>query len=288
MVETIGNPGTWFANLIRGAGSHAAAATGQLGAEEAVSPPVIRTITTQDISAALRAGWDDFTAFRTDVMVLVLLYPFMGLVMAWFAFDRALIPLLFPLVSGFALVGPVAAVGLYEMSRRREKGLEVGWSDAFGVLASPSFGPILVLGLYLLATFFVWLVVAHWIYTVTLGPQPPESAAAFMRAVLTPGPGWTMIIFGTLIGFFFAAIVLAVTIVSFPMLLDKRVGLPVAVATSLSVASRNKAVTALWGMVVAGGLVLGSLPILLGLIVVLPVLGHATWHLYRRAVEWPE
>ena len=149
---------------------------------------------------------------------------------------------------------------------------------------SPSFGAILVLGLMLFGVFIVWLLTANGIYYATMGPDYPASIGGFVRELFTTGGGWTMIIFGCGVGFLFAALVLATSVVSFPLLLDRDVGLPVAVITSMRVAAANPVPIAVWGMIVAGGLVLGSIPFFLGLIVVMPILGHATWHLYRRTV----
>lgn len=287
MTTTIGNPGSWGVGQVQALGRFIAGVVDRLGRgdpAEAGRMPAIRRIETEDLREALRRGLDDFAASRSDVIFLCLLYPVIGIVLAWFAFDRELLPLLFPVMSGFALVGPLAAVGLYEMSRRREQGHEIGWTDAFRIVRSPSFGAILVLGLLLLALFVVWILAAGGIYALTLGPEPPASLGAFLRAVFTTGPGWAMIVLGMGAGFLFAALVLAASLVSFPLLLDREVGLPAAVGTSLRVALASPGPVAVWGLVVALGLALGSLPAFLGLVVVIPVLGHATWHLYRRAV----
>src|SRR5690242_14635243 len=246
--------------------------------------PMVRRIGVADLRDALACGLADFQANRTDVIFLCVIYPVIGLVLGRLASGYGLLPLLFPLASGFALVGPFAAVGLNEMSRRREQGGDVRWTDAFGVLRSPSIGAIMLLGLMLIALFLLWLVVAQIIYVVTLGPKAPESVASFISDMFTTEAGWTMIVVGIGIGFLFALLVLAVSVVSFPLLLDRNVGIGTAVSTSFRTVSTNPRVMALWGFIVACGLVLGSLPLFVGLVVILPVLGHATWHLYRKAL----
>jgi uncharacterized membrane protein len=248
------------------------------------TPPEVQRIAAADLKSVLKQGWADTLAFRTDVLFLALLYPLIGLMLITLAFHYELIPLVFPLASGFALIGPVAAVGLYEMSRRREQGLNPTWADAFGVVKSHGFGAIFVLGLILVAIFVAWLIAAYIIHAATLGPNPPASIAAFAHDVFATRAGWTMIGIGIGVGFLFAVLVLAVSVISFPLLLDREVGVAMAVDTSVRAVLKNPFTMALWGLIVAGGLVLGSLPLLLGLILVMPVLGHGTWHLYRRIV----
>ena len=170
------------------------------------------------------------------------------------------------------------------MSRRREQGKEVSWADAFGVLATPAFGAILVLGLVLFGIFLLWLVTAYTIYLATLGPDQVASLSSFFRDVFTTPEGLALTVVGVGVGFLFAVLVLMISVVSFPMLLDRDVGLVAAVETSIRAVLANPVPMAVWGLIVAGGLVLGSLPLLLGLIIVMPVLGHATWHLYRKVV----
>ncbi len=283
MANTIGNPLSWGARMLGVAGHDIGEVARELGGDHA-APPRVRTITIADIRAALRLGYADFSALRTDVIVAFLLYPIIGACLVWAAYHQNLVPLIFPLISGFALLGPAAAVGLYEMSRKREAGKSAGWADAFAVLQSPRFGAIFALAIAHLCVFFLWLLSAYTVFMSTMGPEIPGSPSAFLGDVLTTGPGWTMMLVGIPLGGLFALLVLATSVVSFPLLIDRAVGLPVAVVTSARVARQNPVTVAIWGLIVAGLLVLGSIPLLLGLAVVLPVLGHATWHLYRRAV----
>jgi uncharacterized membrane protein len=282
----IRNPVEWSVDQFR----HAALAVESAGRagrrrhELHSSRPEVRRISVSALVEVLAKGLDDFAAYRSDVVFLCVVYPLVGLVLARLAFGYDLLPLVFPLASGFALIGPFAAVGLYEMSRRREAGLETSWADAFNVVRSPSFPAIVLLGLLLMVIFLLWLVAALAIYELTLGPEPPASLRSFIRDVLTTGPGWTMIGVGIGIGFLFAVLALTISVVSFPLLLDRDVGVGAAVWTSVRAVLASPGPMALWGMVVAGGLVLGSIPFLLGLIIIMPVLGHATWHLYRSVV----
>jgi uncharacterized membrane protein len=247
--------------------------------------PEIRRIGLADLRQALASGLDDFGAARSDVIFLCVFYPLVGLLLGRFAFGYGMLPMLFPLAAGFALIGPFAAVGLNEMSRRREQGGKVTWVDAFGVIHSPSLAAIAQLGALLLAIFAFWLVVADSLYNATLGPEPPLSLGAFAHDVLTSDAGWVMIGAGIGIGFLFAVAVLAISVVSFPLLLDRPVSAATALRTSLRAVIANPGPMAVWGLIIAASLVIGSIPFFLGLVVVLPVLGHATWHLYRRVVE---
>jgi uncharacterized membrane protein len=284
---TIRNPIEWSVEQAR----VAAVAVGATGAdwrriemERSMPVPAVAHIGIADLRDALAKGYADFLANRTDVMLLCLFYPVLGLVLGRIASGEQTLPLLFPLISGFALVGPLAAVGLYEISRRREMGVATGWADAFGVLRSPSLGPIVVLGLALTAVFVIWLVAAQMIYMITLGSGHATSLGGFFDAVLYSRAGWAMIVIGMGAGFVFAAAVGVLGVVSFPMLIDRDVGVETALRTSLRAVQHNPVPMAIWGLIVVGLLVAGSIPIFLGLVIVLPLLGHATWHLYRKLV----
>jgi uncharacterized membrane protein len=249
------------------------------------SPFVVRKIGLSDLGDALRLGWEDFKAIPTHAVVLCVIYPVLGLVLFRVVLGYSVLPLLFPLAAGFTLIGPFAALGLYELSRRRERGEEAAAWHVLHVLRAPSFGAILGLGILLLVLFGVWIATADAIYTATFGHAPAASIPDFARRVLTTPEGWLLIIVGCGVGFLFAAVALCVSVVSFPLMLDRHASAADAIWTSLRVVMENPLAMAGWGLIVAVLLVIGSLPLFVGLTVVLPVLGHATWHLYRKVVE---
>jgi uncharacterized membrane protein len=255
------------------------------GPDALAAPPKLRSIGPEDCFAALSEGFDDFRAVPTYPAFVGLFYAVAGIaIVAMSSFTSAL-QLIFPLAAGFALIGPFVAIGLYEMSRRRDRGLAVRGRDAFAVLRSPALPSILALGLILLMIFAAWIFVAELIYVWLYGPNPPAAALPFLTDVVTSGRGWTLIVLGGFVGFCFAALALCISVVSFPLMLDRDVGLVPALETSMRVARENPVAIGLWGLIVAVALILGSLPLFLGLAVVMPVLGHATWRLYRKAVE---
>ena len=253
-------------------------------AGDTTSNPVIREITLSDLSDALRLGWEDFKAVPSHAIILCVIYPVLGLVLARAVLGYSVLPLLFPLAAGFALLGPFAALGLYELSRRRERGEQPSAWDALDVLRSPSFGAMLGLGTLLLALFVTWIATAQAIYVAVFGYEAAAEIPDFATRVLTTTQGWWLIIVGCGVGFLFAVVALCISVVSFPMMLDRHVGTGEAMVTSLRVTAKNPVTIAAWGLIVAALLVAGSLPFFLGLAIVIPLLGHATWHLYRKAV----
>jgi uncharacterized membrane protein len=258
------------------------------GSDGTLIHPGVRNIGPADLKEALKKGLDDFMEMPTHLAFVGLIYPLFGIALAALTFTENALPLLFPLVSGFALLGPLAAIGLYELSRRRELGLETSWDHIFDVLRSPSLPSILALGLVLMGVFVVWLGTAQALYEGLYGPFAPKSYTAFLSEVLTTSRGWTLIILGHALGFVFAAIVFAISVISFPLLLDRDCGAVCAVQTSVRAVLANPGTMALWALIIAVLLMIGSAPLLVGLAVVMPVLGHASWHLYRRTVEPPE
>ena len=253
-------------------------------ASDTAAEPVIRTIGLSDLRRALQLGWEDFKAVPSHAVILCVIYPVLGLVLARTVLGYSVLPLMFPLAAGFALIGPFAALGLYELSRRRERGEGASAWDAIDVLHSPSFGAMLGLGALLLALFVTWIATAQAIYVATFGYQAAAGIPDFAGRVLTTPQGWWLIAVGCGAGFLFAVVALCLSVVSFPLMLDRHAGAGEAMATSLRAVARNPVPMAAWGLIVAGLLVVGSIPFFLGLAVVIPLLGHATWHLYREVI----
>ncbi|MBT8155361.1 DUF2189 domain-containing protein [Epibacterium ulvae] len=283
MAQTIGNPASWLMKHFASSGQHLGDSV-DLIRSPSTNLPEVRRLAMQDLVAALQMGMRDFAACRSDAMFTVFMYPLIGLAMVAMVASEQFFPLLVPMIFGFAIVGPAAAVGLYEMSARREAGFEAKWSDALNLVRTPAFVPILILSLFLAALFVLWLIVANMIFTYTMGPETPERLSTFLRDVVMTPEGRAMAVIGMAVGSIFALTAFATSLISFPMLLDRRVGVPVAVVTSMRAVRHNLRVTLAWGILVGSALAIGSIPFFAGLIIIVPILGHATWHLYRRLV----
>jgi uncharacterized membrane protein len=246
--------------------------------------PAVRHISASDLVQALTRGYRDFSAMPSHAGFLCVIYPLLGLLLIAMTLGYSM-PLAFPLTAGFALIGPLAAIGLYELSRRREAGLDCSAGHVLELLHSPSLAAIVALGFLLMTIFLTWLAVAEAIYVANFGYGAPTSAFQFVDELFNTSSGWNLIITGTGVGFLFAVLTFTISAVSFPLLLDRDVGAAVALLTSIRVVATNPVTMALWGLIITALLVIGSVTFFLGLTVVIPVLGHATWHLYRKAVE---
>lgn len=247
--------------------------------------PHVNKITVADLRWALAEGWADFKEKRGDILLVGFIYPLVGFIAAWFALNGELMPLLFPLVAGLSLMGPTVAVGFYELARRREQGLESDWSHFFDPWAGPAAKELLLATLTLALLFLCWLGTAWRLYQGSFGQSSGLDITAFLTQMFNTTEGWQLIIFGNLVGLGFAILALAASVVTFPMLVDKPVHVGTAIATSFKASAHNPVQIAIWGLIVAALLVIGCIPLFVGLAVVLPVLGYATWHLYTRLVE---
>jgi uncharacterized membrane protein len=257
------------------------------GASDVYARPVINRISIADVFDALRLGIADFREKPSHYVFLCLMYPIAGIVLAVATSSANLLPVIFPLMSGFALIGPIAAIGLYEISRRREAGMDTSWRHAFDVTRSPAFPSIVTGGLMLFALFVVWLVAAQTLYANVFGDVFPRTISAFSSEVFGTPEGMQLILWGNLIGLGFAVIVLATTVVTFPILLDRDIGLAAAMETSLRATIANPVQVFCWGLIVAVSLAVGTIPLFVGLALAIPILGHSTWHLYRKLVAPP-
>jgi uncharacterized membrane protein len=257
------------------------------GIPTAASARRVRRISQSDLDWAIAEGWRDFRAKRGDILVIALLYPVLGFVAAAITIDNRLLPLFFPLVAGVSLLGPAAASGFYEIARRREAGLDASWLHFLDPFRGPNRYSVEILAGCLVILFLCWLAAASTVAAITVGYGPAVGivgAEAFIHRVLYTADGWAMIVLGMLVGFAFAAATLVMGPVSFPMVVDGADPWT-AVTTSIRAVRANPAATVSWGLRVAGLLALGCLPAFIGLAIVLPVLGYATWHLYTRLVE---
>ena len=244
----------------------------------------VNRIGNADLRAALAAGFRDFRETRGDLIFAGLFYPLIGFVTATLTLGTRGLPLLFPLFAGLSLMGPLVATGFYEIARRRELGLDAGWKHYFDAFRRPAFDGIVAVGALLFGLFMLWMLAAAGVWFTFLGAANPESVGEMVRLVFTTREGLEMALVGSLIGFCFAVVVLITSAVSLPMLVDRDVSARQAIATSVAAARENPGTIARWGLTVAVLLVVGAIPFLIGLAVVLPVLGYATWHLYKRVV----
>lgn len=257
-------------------------------AREAPRRPAIpvRTIDDQDLRFALRQGFDDFRTFRGDVILAGLVYTLIGIAAVVMSTSKPLMPFFLPVVAGVGLLGPIAAVGFYELADRREEGdRDLHWFNFLDVRKRATVDDMGVVAGLLLAIFFAWLIVAGALYALLFGWTAPASVGDFLAMVFTTPRGWALIIAGGVIGAIFGWFVLALSVVSLPMLVDRNVSAADAVSASWRAVHANKREMIRWGITVVVLLVLGSIPLFVGLAFVLPWLGYATWHLYTRLID---
>ena len=246
----------------------------------------VRRISSHDLNAALREGFSDFTSKRGDLLFIGVIYPVVGFIASMAAMNMSVWPMVFPLLAGISLLGPLVATGFYELAKRREAGLDSSWFHFLDVFRSKSREEIAMVGAVLIGIFALWLAAAGMVYTAFFGEMIRQpSFGVFLRETFTTPQGWMMIVTGNLIGLGFAFAVLALSVVSLPMLVDRQVSAGTAIRTSLRAFRENMGAMIRWGLTVAMLLVLGSIPFFVGLAVVLPVLGYATWHLYTRLID---
>ncbi len=245
----------------------------------------IRRITVTDVKDALRRGVDDFFARPSHLIFLAAIYPVISFAFFIVISGREFWPILWPLAAGFTLVGPIAAIGLMEISRERERGRDVHWREALGVIGEGRLPALIVLAVVLLVIFIGWLLAAQALYVSLFGEPYGVTLPEFLHNLFFTPEGRRLIVWGNLLGGLFALLALVVSLVSFPMVVDGERDPVVAVIASVRAALRNPGPVLLWGMIVAVTVFLSAMTAFVLLGVALPILGHATWHLYRRLVR---
>jgi len=247
-----------------------------------------RKISEDDLKWSLRAGWEDFKDMRGDIVFAGVIYTVLGIAAVVMTASRPLIPFFFPVVAGVGLLGPVAAVGFYELAKLREEGRkDLHWFNFLDVRRRSTVDDMGIVAGMLLGIFALWLIAAGILYVSLFGWGTPTSVIDFLGSVLATPRGWALIVGGAVVGAIFGWVVLALSVASLPMLVDRDVTAAEAVSASWRAAHANKPEMIRWGLTVFGLLLLGSIPLFVGLAVVLPWLGYATWHLYTRLVDRP-
>lgn len=258
-----------------------------MAAAEPVStagPPRARVradLTLADLWAALRAGWQDFRAESIFGLFFGGIYVLSGWFLTWVTLVRGDVAWLVPAAAGFPLLAPFCAVGLYDISRRRQASLPLSWRSVLRALRGRGDEQIFSIGVILFVGFGFWLMIGHGIFAVFLAQSGigSESLAFFGTTA-----GWQMLIVGSGFGAGIAFFFFALTLMSLPMLVDRNIDFLTAIFTSFAAIKANQFVLIAWAVIIAASLTAALLPGFLGLLVVLPVLGHATWHLYQRTV----
>jgi uncharacterized membrane protein len=251
---------------------------------EAQGVPPVRAATWDDIRAALAAGWADFRAAPALGLMVGLVYVVAGWVLIAVIEARDYRGLTFPVIAGFSLVGPFFATILYEMSRRREYGLGFGFSDIPAMIRGTARRQIMFLGFALMFWLAVWSRIAVMLFALHFSAQPARFFE-LMGEFFTTSHGISFLLVGHAFGAFFAAVAFCISVVAFPFLLDRDSDVITAMVTSFKTVIASPVVMLGWGCIIGAVLAAASLPGFLGLLVALPVLGHASWHLYRRLVE---
>ncbi|MEO1487897.1 MAG: DUF2189 domain-containing protein [Pseudomonadota bacterium] len=248
---------------------------------EAAPPQIANDLSLSDLWAALASGWGDFRARPAYGLFFGGVFVASGVIVSFLLFDRGAIAWLIPFVAGFPILAPFTAVGLYEISRRREAGIAMSWAAILTALKGRGDDQILSMGVILFVAFGFWVIVAHAIFSIAI---VEAGAGSESLAFLTTQTGIIMLVTGSAVGAIIALAFYAITVFSLPMLVDRKVDFLTAIITSLSTFRRNLSVLLVWALLIAVSLFASMIPAFLGLLVVLPVLGHATWHLYRRAL----
>lgn len=253
-------------------------------APQAYTMPGVNALTPADIRAALMEGLSDFARAPLFGLFFGGIFALSGIVIV-LALTLWNMPwMIYPVAIGFPLVGPFAAVGLYEVSRRLEAGRPLIWSEILSVVWAQRRRELSWMAFAMLFVFWVWMYQVRLLIALFLGRMSFATLDKFLTVVLTTPQGWLFLTVGHVVGAALALILFSITVISIPLLMEREVDFVTAMITSVRTVVASPVAMLSWGVVVTLCVILACLPFFLGLLVILPVLGHATWHLYRRAV----
>lgn len=252
--------------------------------EEPHRPEVLRVVP-DDLVQALSRGWRDFTRAPLAGMGFAAVYVLCGWIITYALTSSGQIWWTLPAAAGFPILGPFIACGFYEISRRLEQGQPLTARGVLGVIFRQKDRQIPSIAAIVVVFFLFWNFLAHMIFALFLGRSSMTNISSSLEVFATPA-GLAMLATGTAVGAVFAGLLFALMVVSLPLLLDREVDFVTAMLTSVDVVRQSPGVMLGWAAGIAAALFLGMLPGFLGLLVVLPVLGHASWHLYRAAISW--
>lgn len=250
--------------------------------------PRVNTVTADDITASLKAGFSDFLARPLMSGFFGFFYALFGIALVWTLVWFGEIWMIIPAVVGFPLIAPFAAAGLYEMSRRLQKNESFGWSEILTVMAEQRNRELGWMAFVTLFIFWVWIYQFRTVLVIVLQNSSFSDFDGFLNTVFFTPEGWTFLAIGTCIGAALAAVLFSVTVIAMPLLLDRETNFVSAMILSVRVVAENPKVMLTWAAIITVTMLISLLPAFLGLIFTLPILGHTTWHLYQRAVPPPE
>ncbi len=254
-------------------------------ARQQPAAPQINEVTADDIRAALKDGFSDFLARPVMSGFFGLFYAVFGIVFVWCLVSLGKIWMIVPAAVGFPLIAPFAAAGLYEMSRRLQKNEEFTWSDILTVMANQRKREMGWMAFVTLFILWVWFYQFRTVMVIVLQHASFSDLDGFLNTVFFTSQGWTFLFIGSCVGVVLSAVLFSVTVVAMPMLLDREVDFVTAMLTSIRVVTENPVVMLSWAAIISITMILSLVPAFLGLIFTLPILGHTTWHLYKRAVQ---
>lgn len=243
--------------------------------------PAVNSITREDIRDALKAGLADFQRAPAYGLFFGAVFSIVGILITWTLYRGEAGYWVFPLAAGFPLVGPFAAVGVYEVSRRLGAGEPLSWGAVLTAGFRQHNSQLPFFAVLTVFAFLSWIVLARVIFAVSFGTASMTNVMTSFDVLFT-GSGLLMIFIGTIVGAGLAALLFSISVIGVPLLLDKDLDLVTAIVTSLQATIENRHAMVYWGLIVAGATVVAMLPIFLGMILIFPVLGHASWHVYKK------